>query len=487
MGDITAHFRLAEKKIPDNYLQRVRKAEALIYFHPVYDPHRLCIVNFQPAVDGASISTVPRIDPDELLKLGTAEDLLREFAVFSADNHASFHMEDSLSSLPVLESPTIPEFCQGQISLKDFSVIQPCYPWDNPTLRQAPTKSKEWANWLWAQRKDLISKYGFSDKAFSTDSRRTGMNRPRIVPASNSASSIHKWKEFSRPCDNTGPIQRAFQMNIFSAQRKSIAPRISAVSKAAIETPTALHHHSLPSSVDLQMAEIDASTESVYVLLSDDEDSVIAAGGSSNALHIVSQAEEDLVACVPPGQLTHSLVYSLLPPEEDSMAVSISDDEQDQLFVGKRVAPLTSSPFFSSSPCSKAEPVHRKESDASTGLQTESPPVGVNSTRSYRVTPDTSTVTSKDKENSKPLANTVMADSDLVEINDNDNNKIEKRRLEEQVGSVQPQKKAKSGESAQLQGQSKKQPRKTAPHASSRLPVASKSVSIKNFFQVTNR
>ena len=484
LGDITAHFRLAEKKIPENYLQRVRKAEALIYFHPVYDPHRRCIVNFQPAAADVA-TTAPRIDHEELLKLGTAEDLLREFAVFSADNHASFHMEDSLSSLPVLDPPSIAEFCQGQISLKDFSVIQPSYPWDNPILRQAPTKSKEWANWLWTQRSDLMNRYGVSDNGVQSDSRRqAGMSRSsRTVSSSSSASSIHKWKEFSRPCDNTGPIQRAFQMNIFSAQRKSLAPRITAVSKATTETATAVYHHSLPSSVDLQLMEKESSGESVYILLSDEEDSVIAPLGPSNTLHIVSQeAEEDLVACVPSGQLTHSLVYSLLPPEEDSMAVSVSDDEQDQLVTKKRAAaPLTSSPFFSSSSsCCK-------ESDASTGLQTESPPVAVNSTRSHRVTPDISLAASKDKENSKPLANTaVMTDGDLVDLTGEINsNTSPKRRLEEQVGLVQPQKKVKSG-GAQLPVQSKKQQRKTAPPAS-RLPVASKSISIKKFFQVSSR
>ena len=499
LGDITAHFRLAEKKIPDNYLHRVKKAEALIYYHPVYDPNRRCIVNFQPAggaLDGTS--TAPRIDPAELHTLGTAEDLLREFSVFSADNHASLHMEDSLSSLPVLQVPTIPELCQGLISLKDFSVIQPCFPWDNSALRQAPTKSKEWAGRLWAQRNELIHKFGFSDKGIQPDARKTvlsTMNRSRSAPSSSSSTSIstiHKWKEFTRPCNDTGPIQRAFQMNIFSGQRKSLAPRISAVSKATAETTTAMSYHPSPSSVavavaDLQKIDNESTNGSVYVLLSDDEDSMIGPGDASHLLPMAA-AEEDLVPRIPSGQLTQSLVYALLPPEEDSMAVSISDDEKDVLVAVKRTAPLTSSPFFAPSaispaPCSNTPVISGGNADVATGPQLESPPVGDNITRHHRVSPDPPS-SDASKENAKHIANTAISDDDLVDLTVEINNDTsEKRRLEEQVTSAQAQKKIKSG-SALSQGLRKKQPRKSTPQAN-RL-VTTKSVSIKNYFQVSS-
>ena len=295
-----SHFRLSEKKVPPSYLQRLKKAEALIYFHPVYDPQSRCIVNFQSSENKAG-SRVPLIDQEELLKLGTAEDLLREFAVFSADNNRSLHMEDSRTSLSVPVPPSVWEFCEGRVSLRDFGPIAPCYPWDlQPSLRQAPPRTAEFAPWFaWTLRRKLMDKLHGTDGPSPSDDPGT---KSKPYPSSNQQShrspkgkqrtagrapggpvgigygkgpegaiSIHKWKDVAA-CSSSGSIIRAFRCNLFSHSKGRAVAGSAPLPSTSNPRQPVLPSNAVSPLTELPSEGSGSSEGSVCIYLSDDDE-----------------------------------------------------------------------------------------------------------------------------------------------------------------------------------------------------------------------
>ena len=154
---IIKHWQAAGKKIPPGFKERVRRAEALFFYHPVYDPISRSITHFCPATMndtnlGGSISTSsaspraapsqsgpPMISPSELYALGNFDDIT--------------------SGVPEGMNVSIADICEGILSRADFTAIEPILPWEihriaNLTQRVSPTMLKSSS---WSLRRNLSS------------------------------------------------------------------------------------------------------------------------------------------------------------------------------------------------------------------------------------------------------------------------------------------------------------------------------------------
>jgi hypothetical protein len=119
------YFKLSGKKVADNYLQRLLRAEQLFYYHPVYNPHTDSIAHFtDPTADFSSLgsSVCPEITPAELMKLGG--DPSEILTLTRKDGSDARHSHTAASGL------AIHDVCRGHYSIKDHNEILPRYPWE---------------------------------------------------------------------------------------------------------------------------------------------------------------------------------------------------------------------------------------------------------------------------------------------------------------------------------------------------------------------
>ena len=127
------HWQSIGKKIPPGYKDRVRRAELLFYYHPVYDPVAQRIAHFSrySSADEADGHHLPVATADELSNLGGESDIL--------------------ANAPENYSGGVADICEGRVSRIDFSVIQPVLPWELPAIaalsHRIPQTSQKSASW----------------------------------------------------------------------------------------------------------------------------------------------------------------------------------------------------------------------------------------------------------------------------------------------------------------------------------------------------
>jgi hypothetical protein len=130
---IVKHWQSIGKKIPPGYKDRVRRAELLFYYHPVYDPVEQRIVYFSrySCDDEANGHHLPVATADELSILGGESDIL--------------------SNAPNNYAGGVADVCEGRVSRIDFSAIQPVLPWEVPAVaalsHRIPQASQKSASW----------------------------------------------------------------------------------------------------------------------------------------------------------------------------------------------------------------------------------------------------------------------------------------------------------------------------------------------------
>lgn len=135
---ICHHFKANGKTVADTYLHRIQRAEALFHYQLVYNPLARQLQYISPPVfanvnDENKCGHGPVIEEDDLEKLGTAADILRD-----APEDISFE-----------------RVCLGYCSIKDFQVIPCQYPWDKASLRQPMIVSNSTSS-MWNYRRMLI-------------------------------------------------------------------------------------------------------------------------------------------------------------------------------------------------------------------------------------------------------------------------------------------------------------------------------------------
>jgi 5'-3' exonuclease len=148
---ICDHFQISCKKsIPESYLQRIQRAEALFHYHIVYDPRNKALAHFsspqllQVQQHEADAWRAPYILRKDLASLGsdTLQELLRDC-----------HVQGQV---------TAEKLCLGMVSIKDYSIISPKFPWDNPALqypqqqRLSASNSKSNVSYIWSHRRSLM-------------------------------------------------------------------------------------------------------------------------------------------------------------------------------------------------------------------------------------------------------------------------------------------------------------------------------------------
>lgn len=148
LESIVNFWNISGKKVPIGFLERVRRAELLFFYHLVYDPRTKAIVHFLPprlqgspgASSGTSVS--PILSPDLIAVLGSADELLRPNGGCQPPSDA-----------------TVADICEGRMCRVDFSPIYPILPWEYPELAaladHIPRTSMKSASW--SLRRNLMT------------------------------------------------------------------------------------------------------------------------------------------------------------------------------------------------------------------------------------------------------------------------------------------------------------------------------------------
>jgi hypothetical protein len=195
MQRIVRHMKITlNKKVPETYLQRITRAEALFYYHVVYNPQTQELCNF----------TKPNTS-NEYQAISAEEDLWDSMGFLSHDrDHQTSGKENvgilqhgnlSYHTLGTMRGPAITpqelsnlgylkikdiikssrpsvetrEYCSGLVSLKDSAAIPPKFPWDTVSVYERANQPKKSSNslsgakspssYLWACRRQLMSHF----------------------------------------------------------------------------------------------------------------------------------------------------------------------------------------------------------------------------------------------------------------------------------------------------------------------------------------
>ena len=160
---IVSYFKGQGKKVPEGFLARVKRAELLFHYHPVYCPRTKSVrplMDFPAPSSASSAASASDANND-----GAADDDEGSYepkhwvgpSVTPQEMRAlGLGSEAELLSIGTLRAPahvTAQGLCEGIYSIGDFSVIPLRFPWDNPTLR--PRQDRQSSNW--ALRRSLMS------------------------------------------------------------------------------------------------------------------------------------------------------------------------------------------------------------------------------------------------------------------------------------------------------------------------------------------
>jgi len=284
------HFLASGKALGPTYLSRLQKAEALFHFHPVYNPVNQQVVNLLPApCSSETPGKPPNITTKELLDLGTQEELLGYWRLglgFVSDS------EDSLLQAPGDLAHTLTrEVCEGLRSCRDGTPIPARFPWQGGVKGPAHGDGPFTANHLWALRRTLSTSLGPGTPSTSLGPRTLSTSLgPLIRPRHNFLKNGETaGLGLGRPSLGLGPPPMS---------RLGLGHRV----------------FSRPPPPPLPPIE-------PFVFLSDDDDE------PNPNLH--PNLDSNLYPNPNP-----NLVYSLLPPDDDSMAISLSDNELPPLKKG---------------------------------------------------------------------------------------------------------------------------------------------------------
>lgn len=260
------------------------------------------------------------MSPAELLRLGTEEDILKDCA--RAGSH----------------STSVAQLCEGEVSLKDFNHISPRYPWDSVELRRTPIKGEFLPKAAWALRQSLMA--SLSGTATTTarethpPTRCETYQRPQKTAQSQPVLPFTSFNPFSSMCFKATP------------PRKELVHDLSASPPAPLPNPISTE----------VVALLAKSKSSQYFYISEESDEEEqeqeghasvgnshshAEGSSGGTLHVVSQSEDSPISTpLPPSSVPIAtdqtagagvhLFYQPLSPEEDSLAVSVSEDERER-------------------------------------------------------------------------------------------------------------------------------------------------------------
>lgn len=138
LADIVNQFRSMGKTIPNGYLERAERVEALFHYQPVYNPTLKAIHAFMSPPTELSLSNAlftgawqsPRVEGAILRSLGSGEDLIKCFP----------------------EDMTIEDMGDGSRSCKDYEFIVPSFPWESGCYSAPPGPLTH----LWSMRRNMI-------------------------------------------------------------------------------------------------------------------------------------------------------------------------------------------------------------------------------------------------------------------------------------------------------------------------------------------
>lgn len=185
-------FKFSGKKVPENYLSRVSRAESLFFNHLVYNPVKKEICHFSSGIENQGFKSIaPPITREELRKVGNCEDIFKD----KPEEIKWFQL------------------CEGFYSPRDFSLVNTIYPWENPSLEK---KMSELRTTHWSTRRGLIQNlFGskISKNPFFSHLNQLSKSKSFFKPTSVSAlnpSAINQFYHRNHPNDG---LERAKSAN----------------------------------------------------------------------------------------------------------------------------------------------------------------------------------------------------------------------------------------------------------------------------------
>jgi hypothetical protein len=238
------YFKLSGKKVADNYLQRLLRAEQLFYYHPVYNPYTDSIAHFtDPTADTAAlgVSVCPEITEAELLRLGGDHSEILTLARKDSSDSRNAHAASS--------GLTIHDVCRGHFSIKDHAEIVPRYPWERFQQGRMVATEASGRCTGWYMRRTLMSSisqssthslYSSSAGASSSAASKTDANTGRsLISTFMLPRTAPRPAAVSSAVDATSGAGRAVTSSYFSSSTSVRSSHFTASTAEKTRSPPA--------------------------------------------------------------------------------------------------------------------------------------------------------------------------------------------------------------------------------------------------------